>query len=267
MQHSVLTYYRRLGERDRLRAGATGPLEFLRTLDILTRELPPAPARIIDGGGATGGYAGPLAERGYRVHVVDPVAEQVAEAAARPGVTAAVGDARALDLPDGQADVVLLFGPLYHLPHRPDRIRAWSEAARVVRPGGVVLAATIARYAAAFDGFVKGFYTEPGYAEVVDTALRTGVHAPAGRDWFTDAYFHRPDEPAAEAAQAGLGAVRTVAVEGPLWLVGRLPEILADEAETAHLLAVLRHVEADPAVLATSSHLITVARRSRPVDG
>jgi len=46
------------------------------------------------------------------------------------GVTAELGDARWIPVPDGAYDVVLLFGPLYHLTEREDRLRALSEAAR-----------------------------------------------------------------------------------------------------------------------------------------
>ena len=258
---AIRAYYQLLGERDRLRVPASGRLEFLRTWDLLTRVLPPVPARVLDVGGATGVYAGPLAAAGYRVHVVDPLPAHAEAAAALPGVTAAVGDARRLPAAGGSADAVLLLGPLYHLTQRADRVRAWREAARVARPGGVAVAATIGRYASAFDGFARGFYRHDGYAPMVDGTLATGVHQPpAGEPWFTTAYFHEPGEAAAEAAQAGLAVERIAAVEGPLWMIGRLDELLADEAETAHLLGVLRRVEADPALLAASSHLMTVAR-------
>ena len=166
----VLDYYRRGGERDRLTTGA-GKLEFLRTWDVLTRELPPAPTTLLDVGGATGGYAAPLAERGYRVQVVDPVPEHVAEAAARPGVSAVVGDARALPVNDGAADAVLLLGPLYHLTDRSERVRAWQEAARATRDGGVVVAATISRYASLFDGFARGYMRDPRFPLMVEQAL------------------------------------------------------------------------------------------------
>jgi len=92
------TYYAQLGELERLRR-PVGRLEFLRTWDLLARVLPPAPARVLDVGGATGVYAGPLAAAGYRVHVVDPLPEHAQAAAALPGVTAAVGDARRLPRP------------------------------------------------------------------------------------------------------------------------------------------------------------------------
>ena len=119
VQDEISAYYRRMGELTRLASGV-GRLEYLRTWDIITRELPPAPASILDVGGATGVYAGPLAAAGHRVHLVDPIPEQVAAAAELPGVTATVGDARDLDQADASVDAVLMFGPLYHLHDRAD---------------------------------------------------------------------------------------------------------------------------------------------------
>ena len=132
-----MAYYERLGETTRLDDGANGRLEFLRTWDILTRALPSPPGRIVDVGGATGVYAGPLARAGYDVTVVDPVPAHVAASQALPGVSAVLGDARSLSI-SGEADAVLMLGPLYHLTERADRLAAWREAARVLRPGGVV---------------------------------------------------------------------------------------------------------------------------------
>ncbi|MER7442812.1 class I SAM-dependent methyltransferase [Micromonospora avicenniae] len=257
----IMDYYRQGGERDRLAAG-TGRLEFLRTWDVLTRVLPDPPAAVLDVGGATGVYAGPLARAGYQVHVVDPVPEHVADAAARPGVTAVRGDARALPVADRSVDAVLLLGPLYHLPVRAERVAAWREAARVVRPGGVVVAATISRFASLLDGFVWDYFSDARFRPLVERALADGVHrnTDADRTWFTSAYFHHPDEPAAEVSEAGLILRRRVAVEGPLWMIGaRLPEVLADPGRTDLLLEMLRAVEDEPSLLGASSHLLTVA--------
>lgn len=60
-----------------------------------------------------------------------------------------VGDARSLPWPDATYGAALLAGPLYHLPPA-DRARALREAVRVVRPGGVVAAVAINRYANLF---------------------------------------------------------------------------------------------------------------------
>jgi SAM-dependent methyltransferase len=260
----IMDYYRRGGERDRLSAGQ-GRLEFLRTWDVLSRVLPDAPAAVLDVGGATGVYAGPLAQAGYHVQVVDPVPEHVTEAAGRPGVTAVVGDARALPAADHSVDAVLLLGPLYHLPERADRLAAWRESARVVRAGGVVVGATISRFASLFDGFVKGYFTDPRFRPIVERALADGVHRnPAGGErWFTSAYFHHPDELAGEATEAGLVVRRLVTVEGPLWMTGpRLAEILASRDLTGLLLDLMRSVEDEPSLLGASSHVLTIAGRT-----
>ncbi|BCJ31301.1 class I SAM-dependent methyltransferase [Actinocatenispora sera] len=259
----ILEYYRRGGEQTRLGAGA-GLLEALRTRDILARYLPAPPASVLDVGGATGAYAGALATGGYRVHVVDPVPEHVERAGTVPGVTAEVGDARRLRQPDASVDAVLLLGPLYHLLERADRVTSWREAARVLRPGGVVFAATISRFASLHDGFVRGHYADPRFRPIVDRALDTGVHrnTEPGRGFFTDAYFHRPEEPVDEAREAGLAVDRVLAVEGSLWQLGdRLSELLADPDSTRLVLDQLRRVEAEPSLLGASSHLITVAHR------
>ena len=204
MRAEIEAYYERGGEVERLASGA-GRLEFLRTWDVLTRVLPPPPARVLDVGGATGVYAAPLAEAGYDVALVDPVASQVAVAATLPGVTAAVGDARALEVRDDSVDAVLLLGPLYHLTDRADRLRAWREAARVTRPGGVVVAATISRYASLLDGFIRGLLDDPDFLEVVRGDLISGVHRNPEHvaGWFTTAYFHRPEEIRPERSLVG----------------------------------------------------------------
>jgi SAM-dependent methyltransferase len=256
----IIEYYRRGGEHDRLAAGQ-GRLEFLRTWDVLSRVLPAAPAAVLDVGGATGVYAGPLAKAGYRVCVVDPVPEHVTASAALPGVTAELGDARGLPVEDRSVDAVLLLGPLYHLQDRTDRLAVWREAARVVRPGGVIVAATISRFASLFDGFVKDFYGDPRFGPLVERALSDGVHRneDAERQWFTSAYFHHPDELPGEVADAGLVLRHRLAVEGPLWMTGpRLDDILA---EPGQLLEMMRAVESEPSLLGASSHLLTVATR------
>jgi SAM-dependent methyltransferase len=262
MRPEIIEYYQRGGERHRLDAGR-GRLEFLRTWDVLTRTMPTAPARVLDVGGATGVYAGPLARAGYQVRVVDPVLDHVIVAAELPGVTAVLGDARALPAADDSADVVLLLGPLYHLLDRVERLLAWREAARVVRPGGVVIGAVITRYAVLFDALLKGVLDDPRQRPLTERILADGLHDRDDPDavGFTSAYFHRPDEVAGEAEAAGL-RTRVVAVESPMWMTGpRLDEILADEHSAEVLMDMLRTVESEPSLLGASGHLLAVAHR------
>jgi ubiquinone/menaquinone biosynthesis C-methylase UbiE len=142
---AVLRHYGAISEERRITVGL-GQLELVRTQEILRRHLPPAPARVLDVGGATGVHASWLAGDGYRVHIVDATPRHVEMARTdlgSLGVTADLGDARTLDLPDSSVDVVLLFGPLYHLTDGAERRQALREAIRVVSPGGLVAVAAI----------------------------------------------------------------------------------------------------------------------------
>ncbi|MEU4739200.1 methyltransferase domain-containing protein [Actinosynnema sp. NPDC023658] len=257
MDQEIRDFYAQGFERERLHVGGNGRLEFLRTQEVVRRFAGPR-SRVLDVGGATGVHAAWLARDGHDVLVVDPVPSHVEVAGALPGVSAVVGDAR--DLPDGPFDVVLLFGPLYHLTDRADRLRAWREACRVVRPGGVV----IGRFASLFDGLRKDFPLDPRYRDVVAHAVRTGQHLPpADTPWFTTAYFHRPDEAAGEAREAGLDVVGTYAVESAAWLPSNadLDVVYADPRRLEYLMWALRQVEQEESVLGASSHLLTAARR------
>src|SRR4030095_14141533 len=75
----VAAYYARGLERDRLDSGQ-GALEFARTQTLLERYLSAPPAVVADVGGGPGRYAVWLAERGYRVHLIDPVPLHVEQA-------------------------------------------------------------------------------------------------------------------------------------------------------------------------------------------
>ena len=78
-----------------------------------------------------------------------------------PLASATVGDARSLPHGAGSADVVLLMGPLYHLPARELRLAALREAYRVLKSGGILVAKAINRLASLLDGITRGFIDDP----------------------------------------------------------------------------------------------------------
>src|SRR4051794_24853566 len=92
-------FYRDEYDEDvRLTRSPHGRLEFARTVELLERELPSPPARVLDVGGGTGVHGRWLSAAGFDVVLVDLMSEHVARAAEIDGVQAIVGDARALPL-------------------------------------------------------------------------------------------------------------------------------------------------------------------------
>jgi 2-polyprenyl-3-methyl-5-hydroxy-6-metoxy-1,4-benzoquinol methylase len=258
-------YESEIREEDRITTGF-GRLELVRTQEILRRHLPAAPAAILDVGGATGAHATWLAADGYRVHIVDLAPRHVDKARTDLGpigVTAEIGDARELSADDASFDVVMLFGPLYHLVDRDDRVRALTEACRVVRPGGIVAVAAVNRFASLFSGLHAEFLTDPDFRAIVERDLRDGQHRnPDARPhWFTTAFFHHPSELQDEIAAAGLDSVELVGVEGmAAWIPSSVAQWETDAGREAILFAA-NATESEPTLLGLSAHLIAVARR------
>jgi ubiquinone/menaquinone biosynthesis C-methylase UbiE len=245
----------------------------MRTRELLSRLLPAPPATVLDVGGAAGAYALPLAAEGYEVHLVDPVALHVEQARAAsaaqpdaPLASAEQADARELPFADESADVVLMLGPLYHLTDAADRARALHEARRVLRPGGLLAAAAITRFASTLDGVAQGFLLEPGFEEIVERDLAEGQHRnpDAHPGWFTTAYFHRPDELEREVASTGFDVRAVLAIEGAVGAAAEthaLDAWLDDPVRRDVLLRAIRRVEAEPSLLGASPHVLAVATR------
>jgi SAM-dependent methyltransferase len=156
---------------------------------------------------------------------------------------------------------VLLLGPLYHLPDAGDRRRALQEAGRVLRPGGVLAAGAISRFASTIDGLVKGLLLDPAFEQIVEQDLVDGRHENPSRNerWFTTAYFHLPDDLAAEVRDAGFDLAALVGIEGPVPFVP--DEWLDDPVRRAILLRAVARTEAAPSLLGASPHLLAVGRK------
>jgi SAM-dependent methyltransferase len=260
----VQRHYEQFDEDGRLWEPGLGDLTRLRTWDIFDRHLPPA-GRVADIGGGPGTHAAYLARQGHDVVMFDPVPRHVDAAAARSAAqpaapfTAKLAEARQIPLDDSTVDTVVLMGPLYHLGERDERLAALREAARVLRPDGLLVTEIITRYAWVLGATRLEVLDRPGTWDDLDTIVRTGTSPdrPAGSGFW--AYYHRPDDLSVELDGAGYIDIRLVAVEGFAWLLPDLDRRLADPAD---LLAAVRITESEPSLLGASAHVIGLARKA-----
>lgn len=265
---AISDFYNQTPEEHRLEEGAF-LLEALRTRELIQRHAPAPPATVLDIGGAAGSYALWLAQAGYVVHLLDAVPRLVDEARRRssasssPLASCSVGDARRTHFTSEIADMVLLLGPLYHLTTREDRVAALDEAARVLRPGGWLFAAAISRWASTLDGLARDLFADPAFVEIAGRDVRDGQHRnTVGRiDYFTTAYFHRPEDLRDEIVAAGFGVTGISGIEGPGWLFSDVKARLDDPRRRDDLLRVARIVESEPSLVGISAHLLAVARK------
>ena len=245
--------------------------EFHITLAALAEHLPPPPAAVLDCGGGPGRYAIDLARQGYRVTLFDLSAGNLALArakAAEAGITlAGFEQGTALDLSRLGAesfDAVLLMGPLYHLLERAERQQALAEAYRVLRPGGPLFAAFIARFAAHRD--CAGRYPDRLLAEadVYAEILRSGrlPPTPDAPEAFS-AYFARPEEAESLIWGAGFELATLLGVEGFVSVVENDGVNTLNGPAWEAWCEANWQVAADPLIFGAVEHLLAVAHKPR----
>lgn len=97
------------------------------------------PARVLEVGPGTGELAQRLLAAGISDYTAVDISPRMVELTRARGVRAEVGDVQALPFADAEFDCVIAAWMLYHVP---DLDLGLSEIARVLRPGGCLLAVT-----------------------------------------------------------------------------------------------------------------------------
>ncbi len=243
------------------------PMEFRITWRTLEEYLQPG-SHIADVGGGPGRYAVALASEGHKVSLIDLSPENIAWAqrlAAEQEVeleNALVRDARQLDGLGSEAfDAVLLLGPLYHLQEEVDRRKAVSEALRLLRPGGLLFAAFITRFAPVVDILRRDPMEILEAPDGLTEILNTGCFVPdSDDDGFTYAYFADPWDVQPWMESCGLKTLRIIAAEGFIAMVADKVNNLPPEAFEIWVDFCYRW-GTEPSAWGTAEHLLYVGQK------
>ena len=108
---------------------------------------------ILDVGCGEGRYAAILADRGAKVHGIEPVEELLEAAKLRcPTGNFQLAFGECLPFEDSRFDVVLSYLTLIDIPGYQDAI---AEMARVLKPNGRIVIVTVSNVASTSDGWIK----------------------------------------------------------------------------------------------------------------
>ena len=140
-ENNIIEYYNEFNEDKRL-TRRHGIVEYITAMKYIHKCLKRIDnPKIIDIGAGTGRYSIDLADEGYDVTAVELVKHNLMTLRSKSSkVKAFWGNATKMDrFDDNSFDIVLLFGPMYHLISDTEKIKALSEAKRIVKSGGFIL--------------------------------------------------------------------------------------------------------------------------------
>ncbi len=240
------------------------PLEFALTKRALAEYLP-SHCKILDVGGGPGRYALHLAVEGHAVTLLDLSSENLRYAEAKAGEMGLTLNGyvhgNALDLggfADASFDAVLLMGPLYHLLEAGQREQAAREAIHVLRPGGLLFAAHINRFALVFYMLINAPENIGPAMTEIEKILAIGVHEPEAG--FTDAYFAAPAEAVPEMERLGLKTRRFMSAEGfSIQCEERLKTLDADAFKI--WIDLNWRLSAEPSLVGSAMHFLYVGEK------
>jgi S-adenosylmethionine-dependent methyltransferase len=242
-------------------------MEYAITMRALTDYLPPAPQAVLDDGGGPGRYTLALSTLGYQVTLFD-LSRSNLNFARQKALESEISvhqyiHGNALDLSPlapKSFSAILLLGPLYHLQTESERQRAVHEAWRVLRPGGLIFAAFVTRFAGFRDLAKSSPFTLSERRAEWEEILRTGIYHAGQGVGFTDAYFAHPSEIRPLMEESGFETLDLIGCEGIIARNEDQINLLTGEAWQAWVDLNYR-LGKEPSLHGAADHLLYVGRK------
>ena len=259
MSTELEKYYNKFCEEKRL-TRRHGYVEYVTSMKYIHEYLPKGEKeeiKILDVGAGTGRYSVQLAEEGYDVTAVELVKYNLGILKSKKSsVKAYQGNALNLSrFAEDQFDLVLVFGPMYHLYTMEDKVQALKEAKRVVKPEGVILVAyCMNEYSILTYGFKEGHMRE----SIRDQKVDGSFHVRAKAEDLYD-YVRIEDIDAIDHA-AGVKRVKLIAADGPANYMRTVLNAMDEETYQLFLQYHLSTCERQD-LLGASAHTLDIVRK------
>ena len=250
----VQEVYRRFDESSRLNKSQAARVEFLTTVRYIERYLTPG-AKILDIGAGAGEYSLYFARKGYHVSALELADANIAAFRAKmtekDPIELVQGNALDLSRYDNESfDIVLLFGPLYHLHDEADKLRCIEEAKRVCKKDGKI-----------FFAFISNDIVILTMQQTQADYLTAGAYdKETFRLYDFPFVFHTVDTARELLQKAGIRLCHQVAADGVSELLQEMINGL-DEASYQQYLRYHFYICEKPECLGMSNHLLFVGEK------
>lgn len=225
-EENLIKYYNKFNEDKRLNS-RHGYIEYITSLKYIHEYLNKMDnPKILDIGAGTGKYSITLADEGYDVTALELVKHNLKVIEKNSNkVKTYLGNAIKLDMfEDNTFDLVLLFGPMYHLVTKEEQLKALNEAKRVLKKDGILLVAYIMNeYAVIVHGFRDNYILENIKENVIDDNFHCTPKE-------TDLYKYMRLEDINELNElSGLKRIKIITPDGPSNYIRNILNKMDDE--------------------------------------
>ena len=153
-EKELIEYYNKHNEDKRLKTKHAN-IEYITAMKYIHAIIKEG-YRILDVGAGTGAYSIPLRDEGYDVTAVELVKQNL-KYMEKANINCYQGNAIDLSrFKDNSFDIVLLFGPMYHLLSMDEKVKALEEAKRVSKKY-IFISYCMNEFALIYHGFIEGY--------------------------------------------------------------------------------------------------------------
>lgn len=256
-EENLVKYYNKFNEDKRL-THRHGIVEYTTAMKYIHEYLEKMDnPKIMDVGAGTGKYSVTLANEGYDVTAVELVKHNLMTLKAKNSpVKAYQGNATNLSsFKDDSFNMVLLFGPLYHLINKEDKLKALMEAKRIVKEDGVIL---VSYYMNEYAIITHGFKDNNILDAIKNNDVDKSFHiTPKETDLYSMVRLEDIDK---LNKQAGLNRIKILAQDGPSDYIRPIINKMDEETFNIYIKYHLTTCER-PELLGASSHVLDIVKK------
>lgn len=266
----IKSYYNVFDEQHRLEK-AEGRLEFEIAMDLLLQYLDKN-LNILDLGGGASRYSIELAKLGYNVTLADLSKRLLKQAQAEienkklPALQG-IDIVNAVDLncyDNNSFDIVILFGPLYHLLESDERQQCILEISRVLKPNGLVFASFIPYLSGAVGVVSRALYF-PNQVDYNNMSIvfESGKFNNNANIGFQEGYYPRSEEIETLFSENGFSKILMRSLRGFGYnREEKLFNLLERDKELYNrIIELINKTSTDPAIIETCGHAIYIGRK------